>query len=226
MNLYSPPSGGHPQELPDRWKFADGTVRTDLKLLSNADLLSLGWVGPITTPQPFIKQFDENGDPVLDEDGNSVFVEKLDENGDPVLDEDGNSVIEGDYNPDTHKVVWYRAARKYVIVENHIDERPYDSGELVSTGGGIADWNTFKQSAVASTNLNTFVAELMSIAPVAATALPATLLLIESGNYQDFENTWTAIENATTVPTELIDEMVALAESCHLPEEFVNIFAA
>jgi len=206
MNLYSPPSGGHPQELPDRWKFADGTVRTDLKSLSNADLLSLGWVGPITTLQPFTKQ--------------------LDENGDPVLDDDGNPIIEGDYNPDTHKTVWYRAVRKYVIVENHIDWRPYDSGELVSTGGGIADWNTFKQSAVASTNLNTFVAELMSIAPVAATALPATLLLIESGNYQDFENTWTAIENATTVPVELIDEMVALAESCHLPEEFVNIFAA
>ena len=206
MNLYSPPSGGHPQELPDRWKFADGTVRTDLKLLSNADLLSLGWIGPITQPQP--------------------FTEELDENGDPVLDEDGNPVILGDYDGETHKVVWYRAARKYVIVENHIDERPYDSGELVSAVGGIADWNTFKQSAVASVNLNTFVAELMSIAPVAATALPATLLLIESGNYRDFENTWTAIENATTVPTDLITEMTALAESCNLPEVFVGIFAA
>jgi len=90
---------------------------------------------------------------------------------------------------------------------------------------GAPDWNTFKQTAVASTNLNTFVGELMSIAPVAATALPATLLLIESGNYQDFENTWTAIENATAVPTDLITEMTALAESCNLPEAFVNIFA-
>jgi hypothetical protein len=206
MNLYSPPTGGHPQELPDRWKFADGTVRTDLKSLSNADLLSLGWVGPITQSQPFTKQ--------------------LDENGDPILDEDGNPVIEGDYNPETHKTVWYRAARKYVVVENHIDEAPYDSGKLVSNVGGIADWNTFKQSAVASTKLNTFVAELMSVAPVAATALPATLLLLESGTYSDFENTWTAIENATTVPAALITEMTALAESCNLPEEFVSIFAA
>jgi hypothetical protein len=62
--------------------------------------------------------------------------------------------------------------------------------------------------------------------PVAATALPATLLLIESGNYKDFENTWTAIENATTVPAALITEMTTLAESCNLPEEFVSIFAA
>lgn len=84
----------------------------------------------------------------------------------------------------------------------------------------MACWNTFKQSAVASVNLNTFVSELMSVAP---TALPVTLLLVESGNYQDFENTWTVIENVTTVPTELIDEMVALAKSCNLPKEFISI---
>ena len=90
---------------------------------------------------------------------------------------------------------------------------------------GQPDWNTFKQSAVASVLLNTFVGQLISVAPVAATALPATLLLIESGNYQDFENTWTAIENATTVPAELIAEFTTLAESCNLPEDFVNIFA-
>jgi len=204
MNLYSPPTGGHPQELPDRWKFADGTVRTDLKLLSNADLLSLGWIGPITQPQ--------------------AFTEELDENGDPVLDEDGNPVINGDYDGETHKTVWYRAARKYVIIEKHIDEAPYDSGELVSNVGGVADWNTFKTTAVASVALNTFVGSLMTTLPVAATALPATLLLIEGGNYKDFESTWTAIENATTVPAKLIEEMTKLAESCHLPEEFVNIF--
>jgi len=89
---------------------------------------------------------------------------------------------------------------------------------------GAPDWNTFKTTAVASTKLNTFVGSLMTTLPVAATALPATLLLLESGNYTDFENTWTAIENATTVPSALITEMTALAESCNLPEEFVNIF--
>ena len=205
MNLYSPPTGNHPQELPDRWRFADGTVRTDLKSLTNAELLLLDWTGPITQPQP--------------------FKEELDEDGEVVLDEEGNPVIVGDYDAETHKTVWYRAVRTYVIIEKHIDGAPYDTGELVSVTGGIADWNTFKQSAVASVLLNTFVGQLIGIAPVAATALPATLLLIESGNYQDFENTWTAIENATTVPADLIAEMTALAESCNLPEEFVNIFA-
>ena len=91
---------------------------------------------------------------------------------------------------------------------------------------GAPDWNTFKTTAVASTTLNTFVGGLITTAPVAAAALPATLLLIEGGNYTDFENNWTAIENATTVPAELITEMTTLANDCNLPEEFVNIFAA
>jgi hypothetical protein len=91
---------------------------------------------------------------------------------------------------------------------------------------GTPDWNTFKTTAVASTTLNTFVGGLITTAPVAAAALPATLLLIEGGNFTDFENNWTAIENATTVPAELITEMTTLANDCNLPEEFVNIFAA
>ena len=50
-NLYSPPSRNYPQELPDRWRFEDGTVRTDLQSLSDSDLLALGWNGPITMPE-------------------------------------------------------------------------------------------------------------------------------------------------------------------------------
>jgi len=91
---------------------------------------------------------------------------------------------------------------------------------------GAPDWNRFKTTAVASAALNTFVGGLITTAPVAAAALPATLLLIEGGNYTDFENNWTAIENATTVPADLITEMTTLANDCNLPEEFVNIFAA
>ena len=44
MSYYSSPDKGYPQELPDRWKFADGTVRTDLKTLSDDELNAIGWV--------------------------------------------------------------------------------------------------------------------------------------------------------------------------------------
>lgn len=91
---------------------------------------------------------------------------------------------------------------------------------------GQPDWNTFKTTAVASTTLNTFVGELMSVAPVAATALPVTLMSLELGNFNDFMTVWGTIENVTTVPSALVTEMTTLAESCNLPQEFVSIFAA
>jgi len=37
------PNGAYPQELPDYWKFFDGTVRTDLQELSDSELETLGW---------------------------------------------------------------------------------------------------------------------------------------------------------------------------------------
>ena len=41
---YIPPNGAYPQELPDRWRFEDGTVRTDLQTLSDGELELLGWL--------------------------------------------------------------------------------------------------------------------------------------------------------------------------------------
>lgn len=50
MALYSPPNRSCPQELPNYWKFEDGTVRTDLQTLTDAELEALGWHGPIEMP--------------------------------------------------------------------------------------------------------------------------------------------------------------------------------
>ena len=44
------PNGAHPQELPDYWRFSDGTLRTDLPELTDEELNALGWVGPIQMP--------------------------------------------------------------------------------------------------------------------------------------------------------------------------------
>ena len=197
MNLYSPPTGNHPQELPDRWKFADGSVRTDLKSLTNTELLLLDWTGPITQPQPFTEE----------------------------LDEEGNPVIVGDYDGETHKAVWYRAVRNYIVIEKHIDEAPYDSGEMVSPPVGIADWNTFKTTALSSPRLNTLLGEVLTVAPVVGTAFPATFLGLENGNYSDFIAVWQAINAVVEVPAELIQEFVTLATACNLPQEFIDIFS-
>jgi hypothetical protein len=42
--------GYFPIELPNYWRFDDGTVRTDLQELSDEDLETLGWIGSIEMP--------------------------------------------------------------------------------------------------------------------------------------------------------------------------------
>jgi hypothetical protein len=50
---YSPPNGNDPQTIPDYWRDSPGEeVRTDLPDLTNAELNSLDWKGPIQMP-PF-----------------------------------------------------------------------------------------------------------------------------------------------------------------------------
>ena len=47
--MYSPPTGGAPQMLPDYWRNAPGEEpRTDLPDLSDEELNALGWKGPIS----------------------------------------------------------------------------------------------------------------------------------------------------------------------------------
>ena len=43
-------NGTYPQELPDYWKSSDGNIRTDLHLLSDDELKSLGWLSVSVPP--------------------------------------------------------------------------------------------------------------------------------------------------------------------------------
>jgi len=55
-STYSP-NGAYPQELPDYWKFADGTIRTDLQTLGDEELASLGWFPAPMPPTPGTSYF-------------------------------------------------------------------------------------------------------------------------------------------------------------------------
>lgn len=192
--LFSPPTGGYPQEVPDYWRFADRTIRKDLQSLSDTALNSLGWTGPISIP--VAKQ----------------------------IDDEGNVTNEGEYTYDgvTHKAVWYAKERTFVIIGKEESELQY----LPNAPKPDVRWSEFKKQAVASVSLNTFVGELMTVAPVAATALPVTILALETGNFYDFINVWSAINAVVEVPSELITEFTTLAIACNLPQEFIAIFSA
>lgn len=205
MNLYSPPNKGYPQELPNRWRFDDGSVVENLQSLSNAQLSSLGWVGPITFFKP--------------------FTEKVNQDGEVILDENENPVMEGDYNSETHKAVWYAAQQKFVIVEQHIDETLFETGEPISISGETSDWNTFKSTALASAELNRLLGEVLTIAPVVGVTFPAAFFQLQSGRYEDFNLVWNSLLSLVEVSPELIEEFISLAVSCHLPEEFIDILS-
>jgi len=229
MKQYSPPNKGYPQELPNRWRFDDGSVREDLQSLSREQLLALGWVGPITFPKP--------------------FAEKVNQDGEVILDEDGNPVLEGDYNPETHKAVWYAAQQNFVIVKKDVDETLFGTGELIltsgetpdwttfefpveeetdepiSTSGETPDWNTFKSTALSSAELNRLLGEVLTIAPVVGVTFPAAFFQLQSGRYEDFNLVWNSLLSLVEVSPELIEEFISLAVSCHLPEEFIDILS-
>jgi len=205
MNLYSPPNKGYPQELPNRWRFDDGSVVENLQSLSRSQLLALGWVGPITFPKP--------------------FSEKINQDGEVILDENENPVMEGDYNSETHKAVWYAAQQKFVIVEQHIDETLFETGEPISISGETPDWNTFKSTALASAELNRLLGEVLTIAPVVGVTFPAAFFQLQSGRYEDFNLVWNSLLSLVEVSPELIEEFISLAVSCHLPEEFIDILS-
>jgi hypothetical protein len=196
MKLYSPPTFGYPQELPDRWRFEDGTVRTDLQSLSDTQLNQLNWLGPISNP--IARQLDENG----------------------------NDVLESyDYDGETHKAVWYRAERRFVILDRSVDETPYDSGDFITFDDVPSDWETFKKIALISPALNAYIASVMLIAPLVAISIPATLLKIESDSFRDFETTWEAITSVVPIPEELKVQMIELAKTCNLPLRFIDIIS-
>lgn len=84
------------------------------------------------------------------------------------------------------------------------------------------NWATFRGSLLISPG----VAATMSAARVAGcepgvTALPVALEKAQSGDPAEFAACWALVVRDGAAPAELIAELVATAEACHLPEAFV-----
>ena len=84
------------------------------------------------------------------------------------------------------------------------------------------DWATFRGGLLISPE----VAALMGAAresgcEPAVTALPVALEKAQSGDLGDFAACWALVVRDGQPPAELIAELVATAEACHLPDAFV-----
>lgn len=88
------------------------------------------------------------------------------------------------------------------------------------------NWDTFKQSIVASPELNALLSQVVSKIPLVVIALPTSIMELKVNNYSNFENCWKEITKHITLPQELKDEFVVLAQSCNLPQRFIDILTA
>lgn len=88
------------------------------------------------------------------------------------------------------------------------------------------DWDRFKQSTVTSPELNALLAQVVGEIPLAVIALPTSIMELKVNNYANFENAWREIAAHIEIPQDLKDQFVALAQSCNLPQRFIDILAA
>ena len=84
-----------------------------------------------------------------------------------------------------------------------------------------SDWPTFKGIALSHPALKEAILAAWPKEPQAAMALSATLLQAEQGATADFRGCWRAVCAAAPVAPKTVAELVALAERCQLPAEFV-----
>lgn len=88
------------------------------------------------------------------------------------------------------------------------------------------DWDRFKQATVTSPELNALLAQVVNQIPLAVIALPTSIMELKVNNYSNFENAWREIASHIAIPQELKDQFVALAQSCNLPQRFIDILSA
>ena len=233
---YCPPTGAPPEELPDYCRFFNGVIRRDLQTLSDTELNLWGWEGPFTYPAG--KQTIEV--PYLSEEG----INELLTNENYVFDTETNTFTSTyfDYDPETHKSIWYSKERKFIILPKDEDTTEYDikyrSGatppspslnvEAQPTQPTLPPpppvlWNKFKEYLLMSVELNQYIAALYQIMPIVASSFPVAISKLENGSYEDFKLIWKAINKDNRISPQSITGIVNIALECNMHQEFITI---
>jgi len=235
---YCPPTGGHPQELPDYWKFFNGVIRTDLQTLGDTELNLWGWDGPFTYPKA--KQT------IKTEGLSEDRLNELSEDEHYIFDEDTDTFtsVNFDYDSETHNSVWYSKERKFIILSKDEDTSEYDikyrSGVTPPSPSPNVDvppievsqtlpppppvlWDKFKEYLFMSVELNQYIALLSQVMPIVASSLPVAISKLDTGSYGDFKLIWSIINKDNRIPSDLITEIINMALECNMHQEFITI---
>jgi hypothetical protein len=208
--LYSTPLGGAPQELPPYWRFEDGTIRTDLPKLSNAELAELGWIGPIQTPIKRQVKFKKD----LEEE-ELQYYELFNDQYEYNQENESWSLKGWDYDPEINKAIWSTKKRAYVFLGLGEDETLVDYEPPLL-------WDKFKMSLFKSEKFNKYVLDLSIKYPVISTALSIEIKNLTEGFNQEFINIWEYAKECFPLSEDVILELTKISNYCNLTEENLN----
>jgi hypothetical protein len=240
---YCPPTGGHPQELPDYWKFFNEVIRTDLQTLGDTELNLWGWEGPFTYPKA--KQT------IKIEDSSEERISKLSGDENYIFDDatDTFTSVNFDYDPETHNSVWYSKERKFIILPKDEDTSEYDTkyrsgatppspipniyvpsveispveiSETLPPPPPVL-WDKFKEYLFMSVELNHYISSLYQVMPIVASSFPVAISKLDTGSYGDFKLIWNIINKDNSIPPDLIKEIINMALKCNMHQEFITI---
>ena len=235
---YCPPTGAPPEELTDYCRFFNGVIRRYLQTLSDTELNLWGWDGPFTYPIPkqTIKTANLSEERIgeLSEDENYIFDDAT----------DTFTSVNFDYDPETHKSVWYSKERKFIILPKDEDTSEYDikyrSGATPPSPSPNVDvppievsqtlpppppvlWDKFKEYLFMSVELNQYIAALYQVMPIVVSSLPVAISKLDTGSYGDFKLIWSIINKDNHIPSDLIQEIINMAIECNMHQEFITI---
>lgn len=235
---YCPPTGGHPQELTDYWKFSNGEIRRDLQTLGDTELNLCGWDGPFTYPKAKqtikTKDLSEERISELLGDENYIFDDVA----------DTFTSVNFDYDPETHNSVWYSKERKFIILSKDEDTFEYDikyqsgatppssSPSIFAYPVEISEtlppsppvlWDKFKEYLFVSVEFNHYISSLYQVMPIVASFLPVAISKLDTGSYGDFKLIWSIINKDNIIPSDLIQEIINMALECNMHQELITI---
>lgn len=87
------------------------------------------------------------------------------------------------------------------------------------------NWDTFETVVFQSTEMKSFIDTAASQNILIASALPAAFYEAKKGNYSSFKIVWNEIIKIATLNPAVVENIVAVASTCNLPQEFITIFA-
>ena len=208
--LYSTPLGGAPQQLPPYWRFGDGTVRTDLPNLNDAELAELGWIGPIEIPIRREVIFKKNL-----EEGQLEYYELFGDQYEYDEENESWSSKGWDYDTEITKIVWSVKKRAYVFLGLDEDESLVDYEPPVL-------WDKFKMSLFKSEKFNKYVLDLSIKYPVISTSLSIEIKNLNQGFHPEFIDIWGYAKECFPLPEDVILEITEISNSYDLSEEDLN----